>query len=490
MADDSNWTEGLPAAPLDDGTEVKRLAALAPLAYDRARAGAAAALGVSVTALDAAVRDHRTQAEVNKAADDFEDVAPWPDRVDGAALLDEIRQIVDRFCVLPEHSAPLIAAWVVHSWAHSASDVSPILAFTSPQKRCGKTTAMKVISALVPKKLHSVNISTSVMFRVIEEHSPTVLIDEADTFLAANEDLRGILNGGHDRMSAYVWRSDGDTHKPTRFSVWAPKCIAMIGSLPDTLEDRALLVELRRKAKGEDRERFRSKLALSFYPVKQRAARWALDHHAALFDADPVLPDSLNDRAQDNARAIVAIADEAGGHWPKLVRDALVGIASVLDVDDPSDDGAALLKDIVAIMDQSDARSMSSTDLALKLSHLVDAPWSEFNRGHPISPRAVAILLKPYRIQPRRDRYGSVYHRRDFDDAVHRYLSASIENSTTSASSATGNASVIKKSNENKGLLHCGSCGGVLEGGRCKCNGGAHPYRHPPIEPDDIADFH
>jgi putative DNA primase/helicase len=66
-------------------------------------------------------------------------------------------------------------------------------------------------------------------------------VDEGDTFLKDNDDLRGILNGGHDRMSAYVWRNVGDDHEPRRFKVWAPKAIAMIGQLPDTLEDRAIV---------------------------------------------------------------------------------------------------------------------------------------------------------------------------------------------------------------------------------------------------------
>jgi putative DNA primase/helicase len=49
-----------------------------------------------------------------------------------------------------------------------------------------------------------------------------VLIDEADTFLGDNDELRGILNGGHNRISAYVWRSVGEDHEPRKFNVWAP----------------------------------------------------------------------------------------------------------------------------------------------------------------------------------------------------------------------------------------------------------------------------
>ncbi|HUS54839.1 MAG TPA: Arm DNA-binding domain-containing protein [Thermohalobaculum sp.] len=94
------------------------------------------------------------------------------------------------------------------------------------------------------------NTSPSVLFRVVEAFKPTVLVDEGDTFLKDNDDLRGILNGGHDRLSAFVWRSVGDDHEPRQFRVWAPKAIDMIGRLHDTFEDRAIVVPLSRLESG------------------------------------------------------------------------------------------------------------------------------------------------------------------------------------------------------------------------------------------------
>ena len=43
-------------------------------------------------------------------------------------------------------------------------------------------------------------------FRVIQETRPTLLIDEADTFLQGNDELRGILNAGYTRDTAFVVR--------------------------------------------------------------------------------------------------------------------------------------------------------------------------------------------------------------------------------------------------------------------------------------------
>ena len=46
--------------------------------------------------------------------------------------------------------------------------------------------------------------------------------------------------------------------------------------------------------------------------MQSKAARWALDHLAKLRAADPQIPTALNDRAADNWRILLVIADEAG----------------------------------------------------------------------------------------------------------------------------------------------------------------------------------
>ena len=165
-----------------------------------------------------------------------------------AELLGDIVSDIERFCVLPEYAAPLIAAWALHAWAHDLSDISPIMALTSPEKRCGKSTALDVIHALTPKAETTANISEAVLFRLIDRHKPTLLIDEADTFLDAREEMRGMLNAGQKRAGAHVWRCseiEGEI-EPVKFSVWGPKAIAMIGDLPDTIEDRAIYIRLER----------------------------------------------------------------------------------------------------------------------------------------------------------------------------------------------------------------------------------------------------
>jgi len=443
------------------GARIAELAKLKPLDYEMTRLAAAEALGMRVAALDREVIAARPRTPDDQQADPFEAVDPWGEQVNGAALLAEMQAAILRFCILPPHSAPLMAAWVLHAWAHDAADISPVLAFVSPEKRCGKTTALSIIGALVPKVMHTVNCSVSVLFRVVEMHRPTVLIDEADTFLGDNDELRGILNGGHNRISAYVWRSVGDDHEPRKFNVWAPKCIAMIGKLPDTLDDRALVVPLRRKQAGEVVERFQADRLAEFLPLRRKAARWAADNLMRLRDMDPDVPEALNDRAQDNARAICAISDMSGGIWPGLVRTALVGLAGQAD-DEPQSAGVLLLRDVNEIFETRITAQIGSTELCTALCALEESPWGEWRRGSPITTRGIAKLLKPFGVKPRQDRAGSKYWQADLADPLARYLSETSDLSATSAQVPQKPPRATGKINNINDVVDGGTCGGIL----------------------------
>jgi hypothetical protein len=114
-----------------------------------------------------------------------------------------------------------------------AGDISPLMVLVSPTKRCGKTSVLILMYFLTPRSELSSNITAPALFRYIEDVRPTLLIDEADSFAKDNEELRGILNSGHTTAAANVIRNVD--HKPRRFSTWAPKAIATIGTLADTL---------------------------------------------------------------------------------------------------------------------------------------------------------------------------------------------------------------------------------------------------------------
>src|SRR6202034_4573480 len=76
----------------------------------------------------------------------------------------------------------------------------------SPEKRCGKTTLVSVLAAMAHKPLVASNVTVGALFRAIDTCRPTLFIDEADTFLAGNSVMRGIINSGNTWRTAYVLR--------------------------------------------------------------------------------------------------------------------------------------------------------------------------------------------------------------------------------------------------------------------------------------------
>ena len=160
----------------------------------RAQHGDAALLALIDQAAPAAPTKPK-KAEPQGRALTLEDPEPWPDPVDGATLLAELRTIIQQYVALPPHSATAIALWTVHAYLMAVWFLSPVLAITSPVMRCGKTMLLIVLGAVTPRRLYASNITAAGLFRTIENFCPSLFIDEADTFLDGKHDeLRGILN--------------------------------------------------------------------------------------------------------------------------------------------------------------------------------------------------------------------------------------------------------------------------------------------------------
>jgi len=250
-------------------------------------------------------------------------------------------------------------------------------------------------------------------------------MDEAETYVHEREELRGILNAGHSRAGAVVPRLVGSEYEPRMFSTWCPKAAAMIGRLPPTLEDRALVIRLRRKAPGEATSRLRLDRLSEYEPLRRRAWRWGRDHLGTLRDADPPVPEALHDRAQDNWRPLLAIADALGGEWPARARGAALVLADA--VPEPDSLGEMLLADVRDVFIERGVNRLESAEIVAALVAREDRPWQESNHGKHVSPAQVARLLKPFGVEPKVFRIGDKTHRGywldDLSDAFSRYLS-------------------------------------------------------------------
>ena len=417
-----------------DKAVIERLAKLSPIEYDRCRKAESTELGIQLKTLDDEVDAIRGSDTGQGSTIAFVDPEPYPTEVDGAELLNDLESEIDRFVVTPKGAASAIALFTLHTYCHDAADVSPLLCIRSPEKRCGKTTLLSLLESLVRRPIQAAHTSMAPLFRATEKYRPTLLIDEADTFLQDNTELRGILNSGHTRNGG-VLRCEGEDNETRRFSTWAPKAIALIGKLHPTLADRSIIVSMRRKLKTEQTERFRLDRTEDFAELRSQCQRWADDNIGGLREQDPRISTTMNDRAADNWRALLAIADLAGGEWPAKSREIIEFVSKADDSEETA--GIMLLEDLRDLFKKKGKSFFSSVDIVEHLAQMEERPWPEFGRtGKPITKRRVANLLRPFDIKPSLTRPPDApsdadpergYEPKDFEKVFAIYLSDELE---------------------------------------------------------------
>lgn len=372
-----------------------------------------------------------------KAADElqgrrsrFHDPDPWPDPVDGAALLDEAEAVLDRFVDGPDGGNAAAAVYSLYSWSYDAFQVAPNFLVSAPEKGSGKTTLTGVMARLVRRPKTLADASAAALFRTIEKHKPTMIFDEATDFLSRPPDdpVRGILKAAFDRQNAVVDRVEGDDREVREFDVFGPKIMNGINlaSKNDQLSSRSVIVTMMRA--GRRMPEFR----VDRNPVKEdwrrRAARWANDNRQVLADADPDVGDLLH-RGADVWRPLLAVADAAGGCWPARIRGAALALVAAAERASAGDTlGIELLRDCREVMeDRGDPDEIDTATLDAALCELPERPWAALNRGKEMTPQWRGRKLAGYGIKVTKHRDGgarrSFYLRSDFLPAWSAYLS-------------------------------------------------------------------
>ncbi len=414
---------------LDEGAEIKRLAEMPMLAYEREREHAAERLKCRVAVLDILV-----EAERAKNAPPYEDAAQgrsldlpepesWPQPVDGADLLDETAAAIRRHVVIDDAPLAAVALWCVAVHAFESFDIFPRLFLSAPTKGAGKSTLLDTIALFVPRPLEASSASAAALFRVISAMRPVLLLDEADLWVRDNEDVRMVLNAGHKRGGT-VLRCVGEEYEPRAFDVFAAAALAAIGQLPDTIEDRSIVAALRRKRPDEVVTPIRAGVP-TLERLARKAARWASDHAVVLSESDPTMPAGIANRMADNWAPLLAVADAAGGDWPTRARQAATTLTGT---GEDQNRAVMLLADIRQVFEgDPELDRISSEALAARLVELEHRPWPEYRNGRPITNAQLARALSRFGIVSQTIRLSEGgtakgYYRTRFDDAFTRYL--------------------------------------------------------------------
>ncbi|MEH2527629.1 MULTISPECIES: DUF3631 domain-containing protein [unclassified Bradyrhizobium] len=217
----------------------------------------------------------------------------------------------------------------------SAWESTPRLAFLSPEPGSGKTRALEVTQLLVPNPIATMNATSAYLFRRCgnqDNDPPTILIDEMDALFGPkakeNEDIRAFINSGHRRGATFgrcVVR--GKIIDTEEIESYAAVALAGLGWLPDTIMSRSVVIRMRRRAPDEQVEPFRHRIHA---PIGEelcgRLEGWAGAVVDAAELARPDMPIGVEDRNADMWEPLLAVADLAGGNWPKLAREAAIAL--------------------------------------------------------------------------------------------------------------------------------------------------------------------
>ena len=428
--DDERIVSNSAPEPVQSDDEIiRQLAALKPLEYDRVRKEKATALKVRPGTLDAMVKAARSdEGEAGRLP--FNEVEQHPRPIDPAQLLNDISDTIRRFIVLDTEQAHAAALWVALTWFIDVVEVAPLAIINAPEKACGKTQLLTVISRMAYRPLPASNASASALFRAVEMWKPTILIDEADTFFRDNLELHNMVNAGYLR-DGFILRSEaiGDTFEPRSFSVYSAKALAGIAlekHLPDATMSRGIVFNLRRKLSGETVARLRHTERDPFSVMTEKLARFAADCSQQVGQARPVLPDALSDRDQDNWEPLLAIASCAGNEW--LDRATAAALKLSCAGEKTQSTGNELLADIQHVFESKRLDKISTADLIEALCADDECAWATYNRGKQITSRQVARQLAAYSIASKTIRRGTYdtpkgFELAQFSDAFVRYLS-------------------------------------------------------------------
>jgi hypothetical protein len=192
--------------------------------------------------------------------------------------------------------------------------------------------------------------------------------------------------------------------------------------MPDTIEDRAVVIRMRRRAPHESVAPYRHRRDRpALRQLAEQLTKWLRADLAVLERAEPGMP--VEDRAADTWEPLVTVADHAGAHWPDRSRAAvLVLTAEATDTGEISTRIRLLIDCRTAF---GDLDAIPTTVLLERLNSDREAPWADYGPAG-LTAMKLGVLLRDYGIRSATIRFPGLgqakgYQRAEFTDAWLRY---------------------------------------------------------------------
>jgi hypothetical protein len=355
---------------------------------------------------------------------------------------DALASFLREFLVCDDHQLTTLTLWIAHTWCFDSFREVPYLDIRSPQPQSGKTTCLRLLdvvccnTALVTGAAPDVlkyrllyGRSVAQIKRMVENpeqarkqnqhwvHTTFLIDDYQHSFTASERQaLIAILNCGTELAARYSYRDDD-------YFVTAPKAFAGNTPLPESLASRCIPIILRRAKFSEPVKRFfpddLEPLTASFRAWLENWAKDAAPRLQEARDKSVQLPPALTPRQRQCAEPLLRIANQIGGPWPAMAREALAAAFSTADYSH----SIQLLRDTRTFyLKNNQPKQMPTRDLLIFLSSLDNRPWSTWSSK---SGQRLASLLHSWGIFSHDIRVGEEslkgYYSQEFQDAWERY---------------------------------------------------------------------
>jgi Protein of unknown function (DUF3631) len=330
------------------------------------------------------------------------DDTPWPEAVDANTLLNKVHKHRERYVIIhDEHAAVTTTLWTAFSWCHDIATHSPFLLITSHDAggNAAKTLLCSLLRYMTRRGRIVTDPSGASFFHMIDRLHPCLIIDNAENLFKRKKDLVDLLDASWTRGIPVTrhW------HGVDRFyDVFCPKVIGAIANLnflPPNAMARSIHFDMWPKLPHESLERdFNYQDDDEFLTLRRKLARFTIDNAEALRTALPAIPEGFDNRLRQNWKLIFAIADLAGGSWPKCARAAAVKLTQEYDA--PSE-GKQCLQMFVELFLRSEYKGMVISAWARE-QFIADptSDWANYRGRGPITQWGIGHILANYRIKP------------------------------------------------------------------------------------------
>jgi hypothetical protein len=256
-------------------------------------------------------------------------------------------------------TAAWLATWALGTWCYRAFRVYPYLSVRSAERRCGKSRLMRLLCRVgfnaSPPTTHP---TEAQLYREASRRSGLQAFDEMESLRGGGDKDRlatliSVLNVGFEQGGA-VSRQEkrGERFVEVLYEVYAPRVLAGIAGLRETLEDRSLTLVMFRRRKDEPVARLGRETEAEAEALRDACALACLTRIGDILSAYELAPAVLDSREVDDRAvdlwapllALAMVADaEAGGARAEQILEVARVLSDAREADDEAGAAARLI---------------------------------------------------------------------------------------------------------------------------------------------------